>query len=387
VSAVPCVAIGDLAVPVGSWTPERDDPDGAFTYIDLSAVDQDAKTIMSARRLACAQAPSRARQVVRAGDVLISTVRPNLNAVARVPHDLDGATASTGFCVVRPSPEKLDGGYLFHWVRNPRFVGAMVRRATGASYPAVTDRAVLDSKLPVPPVREQRRIAEILDRADTLRAERRAALAQLDTLTQSVFQESFVEKSTCATHTLDSVCELITDGTHYTPTYSETGVIFLSSRNVTSGYINWDDVKYISANLHAELHRRVAPRMNDILLAKNGTTGIAAIVDRTSVFDIYVSLALLRPSKGMLPIFLREAINSPACTRQFNASLKGIGVPNLHLKEIRQTRVPVPPINLQCEFVERVQAIEKQKKIHLSSRVKLDVLFASLQHRAFRGEL
>jgi type I restriction enzyme S subunit len=146
-------------------------------------------------------------------------------------------------------------------------------------------------------------------------------------------------------------------------------------------------VKFIPESLHAELHRRVAPKKNDILLAKNGTTGIAAIVDRDCVFDIYVSLALLRPSSRVLPIFLQQAVNSPACTRQFNASLKGIGVPNLHLKEIRRTQIPVPPMELQLEFARRVTAVEALKAAQRASLAELDALFATLQHRAFRGEL
>jgi len=302
------VSLGTLVAPVKTWSPERDAPDKYFEYIDLGAVDQEKKVIVGAREVLCAEAPSRAKQIVAAGDVLVSTVRPNLNGVARVPAEMDGATASTGFCVLRPHPGCLDSGYLFNWVRSPHFVAEMVRRATGASYPAVSDRIVLESHLPLPPVPEQRRIAAILDKVDTLRAKRRTALAQLDTLTQSIFLNSFVKNGAFETRRLDSVCELITDGTHYTPTYSDNGVIFLSSRNVTSGYIDWDDVKYIPDGLHLELHRRVAPSLNDILLAKNGTTGVAAIVDRNVIFDIYVSLALLRASECVLPIYLREAI-------------------------------------------------------------------------------
>jgi type I restriction enzyme S subunit len=185
------VALGGLVDPVETWSPERDAPDGSFEYIDLSAIDQDAKAIIGAREVPCAEAPSRAKQIVAAGDVLISTVRPNLNGVARVPSEMDGATASTGFCVLRPRPEKLDGAYLLHWVRSPRFIAEMVRRATGASYPAVSDRIVLESRLPLPPLPEQWRIADVLDRADALRAKRRAALAQLDTLAQSLFLDMF----------------------------------------------------------------------------------------------------------------------------------------------------------------------------------------------------
>lgn len=141
---------------------------------------------------------------------------------------------------------------------------------------------------------------------------------------------------------LSQVCEKITDGTHQTPTYFDKGFLFLSSKNVTSGKINWDEVRYIDNKQHLEMQRRVSPRLNDILLAKNGTTGVAAIVDRDITFDIYVSLALLRPLNAIHPKFLLHFINSPIAKRQFTKRLKGIGVPNLHLEEIREVEISYP---------------------------------------------
>lgn len=164
---------------------------------------------------------------------------------------------------------------------------------------------------------------------------------------------------------LKEVCDKITDGTHQTPKYSTNGVIFLSSRNVTSGKIDWDNIKYIDEKQHIEMHKRVAPRINDILLAKNGTTGVAAIVDRDVVFDIYVSLALLRPLNGLLPTYLLHFINSPLAKKQFNKRLKGMGVPNLHLEEIREVEIPIPPPSEQKRIVEILDesfaAIDKAK--------------------------
>ena len=168
-SIVPSPAIGDIVDQVSSWTPGRDDPAGKFLYVDLSAVDQDSKMIVSPRRLSCADAPSRARQIIRSGDVLVSTVRPNLNAVGRVPAELDGATASTGFSVLRPRSEAVDGAYLFHWVRSHLFVAEMVRRATGASYPAVSDRIVCDSKIPDQFVAGRRRAVSACENSRTRR--------------------------------------------------------------------------------------------------------------------------------------------------------------------------------------------------------------------------
>jgi type I restriction enzyme S subunit len=189
--AVEFASVGEVVDDVMTWSPERDAPSETFVYIDLSAVDQASKSIVDARNMPCSEAPSRARQLVAAGDVLVSTVRPNLNGVALVPPVMHGATASTGFCVLRARPEELDSAYLFHWVRSPRFVDAMVRMATGASYPAISDRIVFESKLPMFPIAVQHRISRILNMADSLRSKRRAALAQFDVLAQSIFLEMF----------------------------------------------------------------------------------------------------------------------------------------------------------------------------------------------------
>jgi len=145
-----------------------------------------------------------------------------------------------------------------------------------------------------------------------------------------------------AKKTLKEVCAKITDGTHQTPKYFNDGIIFLSSKNVTSGKIDWDNIKYIDEKQHQEMHKRVAPKVNDILLAKNGTTGVAAIVDRDIVFDIYVSLAHIRTLDEILPKFMLYFINSPTAKKQFNKRLKGIGVPNLHLEEIREVKISYP---------------------------------------------
>src|SRR5690348_4215389 len=101
------VSICEVATPVTSWDPRKRARGELIRYIDLSAVDNERKAITAARIILGDKAPSRARQIVQAGDILVSTVRPNLNGVASVPPELDGATASTGFCVLRPNSRKV----------------------------------------------------------------------------------------------------------------------------------------------------------------------------------------------------------------------------------------------------------------------------------------
>jgi type I restriction enzyme S subunit len=148
----PVVALGNVLAQVDRCDP-RDTPHQAFKYIDIAGVDGAGGEIVTTRRLLGAQAPSRARQVVRAGDVLVSTVRPYLRATAVVPSDLDGQVCSTGFCVLR-SRYGYGHGYLYALTRTEWFTGQLNARARGASYPAVTDRDILQLRVPFPKAKE-----------------------------------------------------------------------------------------------------------------------------------------------------------------------------------------------------------------------------------------
>jgi len=384
--------IGDVVERVRTWDPSRQSPEETFSYIDLSAVDQQSKTIVGARRIVCSEAPSRARQLVAYGDVLTSTVRPNLNAVARVPAALEGATASTGFCVLRPRPCALHGDYLFHWLKTPAFVSEMTRRATGASYPAVSDRIIQESLIPLPPIPEQRRIAALLDRADTLRAKRRAAIAQLDALAQSIFLDMFGDPMTnpkgWPSAIVGDVLQSVSDGPHVSPKYSENGIPFLSTRHVRAGEIVWEDLKFISSEDAEVQWRKCKPTPGDILYTKGGTTGLAAVVTISEPFAVWVHVALLRPDASKIDASWLEAmLNSEYCYRQSQVLTHGIANRDLGLTRMVKIKMYLPPLERQRQFVSRKRGVEKLKQSYRCSLAQLDSLFASLQHRAFRGEL
>jgi len=252
-------------------------------------------------------------------------------------------------------------------------------------------------KIPVPPLAEQKRIVAILDEAfegiDRAIANTEKTLANSRELFESYLNAIFTQKGNgWAQNKLSEVCEKITDGTHQTPKYFETGFVFLSSRNVTTGTIDWEKVKYIDEAQHVVMQKRVSPRPDDILLAKNGTTGVAALVDKEIDFDIYVSLALLRPLAVILPRFMLHFVNSPVAKKQFNKRLKGIGVPNLHLEEIREVIISYPEELAEQEHIV-VKIDEMRSKIlHLETIYQqkiaaLKELKQSILQKAFTGEL
>lgn len=386
------VAIGDVVSSAKTWNPLRSAMDDVFSYIDLSAVDQDTKTIVGAREVACGEAPSRARQLVEKGDVLVSTVRPNLNGVARVSEDLDGATASTGFCVLRPRNRFIDGAYLFQWVKSPMFISDMVRKATGASYPAVSDRIVVESRIPLPGLLEQRRIAEVLDKAEELRTIRRAALDHLDILSQAIFLEMFGDPVTnpksWSRVILGDVIFKASDGPHVSPDYVEAGIPFLSTRHIRPGGVEWTDLKFISPEDAEEHWKKCKPEKGDILYTKGGTTGIAAAIDFDTSFAVWVHVALLKTDiNKVVPKWLESMLNSSFCYQQSQRLTHGIANRDLGLKRMVRIEMFLPPFSLQQEFARRVAAVERLKTAHRTALAELDALFASLQHRAFRGGL
>ncbi len=151
---------------LGSLTVEKVEQGGPsaadeFIYVDIGSIDNQSKRIVDPKRLSVAEAPSRAKQRLRAGDVLVSMTRPNLNAVALVPNELDGAIASTGFHVLRSKGDALPE-WIYYGVQTHRFIAEMSEVVQGALYPAVRPKDVKAFDLPVPLIEEQRRtIAEI----------------------------------------------------------------------------------------------------------------------------------------------------------------------------------------------------------------------------------
>ncbi len=184
----PCVAIGTLCEHTAVEDPQSRP---SFRYVDISSIDRISKEIVEAQEIDGLAAPSRARKAIRAGDVLVSTVRPNLNAVAIVPDHLDGQIASTGFAVLRPKRQGLGKRYLYYYCCTPEFVAALSAKVRGAQYPAVSDEDVRNVSIPLPPPSEQRRIVEILDQADRLRRLRAEADAKADRILPALFIKMF----------------------------------------------------------------------------------------------------------------------------------------------------------------------------------------------------
>ena len=277
--------------------------------------------------------------------------------------------------------------YLFYFMEG--YVEELRKLSIGGVIKYIKLGNLTDAMIELPDVETQKSIVNILSKSKGIIDSRNQELQMLDDLIKARFVEMFgtIDNNVynypiCC---LQEVCEQIKDGTHQTPVYTEdvvNGYKFLSSKDVTSGRIDWNHLKYIPESLHKELYARIAPKRGDILLAKNGTTGVAAIVDTDDVFDIYVSLALLRPIE-ICSVYLWAAINSVETKRQFDASLKGIGVPNLHLGEIKKARILFPPKEAQEQYASFVAQVDKSKAVVQKALDEAQLLFDSLMQQYF----
>ena len=154
----PTIPLDDLCEEITTWNIKKD-PRSSFRYIDIGSIDREKGIISNSSIIAADEAPSRAKQIVRVGDILISAVRPNLRGTAYVSQEFDDQICSTGFCVLRPS-NRINSEYLYYIARSDWFVSLLTSKVRGASYPAVSDRDIFEITIPVPNVEQQRKFSD-----------------------------------------------------------------------------------------------------------------------------------------------------------------------------------------------------------------------------------
>ena len=333
------------------------------------------------------------KQQLAGGETLVLNAAHSVTHVASktfyADQEVVGSLATGEWLIVRWSTETVDSRFGNHWINAPdtRF---RIRRLVNGIHLYPKDVARL--QIPLPPLDEQKRIAGILDAADALRAKRREALAQLDTLLQSTFLDMFGDPVTnpmgweqCV---VGDVVHAAKDGPHVSPTYAESGVPFLSTRHIKPGEVVWEDLKYIDQDEANRQWKKCKPEFGDILYTKGGTTGIAARVTTSEPFAVWVHVALLKPIvKKVHPIWIEAMLNSAYCYTQSQRYTHGIANRDLGLKRMVKIQMYLPPLAEQRGFAAVVESIEQQRVRQRAHLAELDTLFASLQSRAFRGDL
>jgi type I restriction enzyme S subunit len=311
------------------------------------------------------------------------------------PGHEEPAVFSNHFLRLRPREDKLDGRYLARWLvlqfQRGVFQGMCRQWVNQAT---VGRDSLLALRLPLPPLLEQGWIAEVLDRADALRAKRRATLSRLDSFTQSIFFDMFGDPATnpkgFPTKPLASLVradDTINYGVVQPGDDLDDGIPLVRVGDLFEGRVSHASLKRIAPSIEAA-YKRSRLRGDEILVSCVGSIGIVATAEESlKGFNIARAVARIPLAESIERSFVVAYLKTDWVQRYFVNELRTVSQPTLNIKQLAETRVFLPPIELQRNFAHRVAAVEKLKSAYHVSLTELNALFASLQHLAFRGRL
>ena len=385
-----------LTGPFGSQLHSSDySEDGIPVVMPQDMRDGRVKTARIAR-VGAAHVTRLRQHCLRRGDIVFSR-RGDVARFAVITEREDGWLCGTGSIRIRLNCPGIEVGYLRRFLSQPSIGAWLEHNAKGVTMPNLNTAITRALPLAYPPLPEQRRIAAILDQADALRAMRREALAQLDSLTQSIFIEMFGDPATNASKwQVLPMSELFADSPNFgtmIPADAERGSwLCLRVANIQDWQLDIADKKFV--DLPANVAERHGVRDGDLLMARAiasqehlGKCIVARPGSERWAFDSHLMRLRFRADRA-LPDFIRQMLRTPGGRSLFlRASRKSSVQYIINTKEMAALALPIPPLTLQQSFATRVEAIESLKATHRAALAESDALFASLQHRAFTGQL
>jgi type I restriction enzyme, S subunit len=391
-SAWPAVRLEDCAQIVSGATPSTSESgfwDGDIYWAtpkDLSEI-EGAYISVTPRRITRSGLASCAATVLPPESVLFSSRAP----IGHVAINTVPMATNQGFKSFVPKRDRVYAKFLYHWLRRNR--PYLESLGNGATFKEVSKAVVSRIEIPLPPLPEQRRIAEILDKADALRAKRRAALAQLDTLTQSVFLDMFGDPienprkfpQRPLIELVDSA-RPISYGILMPGPEQPEGVKYVRVVDMQEGGIDLSGIRKTTATI-SNAFRRSLLKAGDLLMSIRGHVGRFAVVpnelEGANITQDTARLAI----KGADPVFVRECLRTQAFQRWMVKHTKGVAVRGINLADVKLMPIITPKLDTQKEFSRFADAADILRTFQRASLAQLDALFASLQHLAFRGKL
>ena len=330
------------------FNPKSELPD-IFEYVDLESVV--GTDILSHRTESKSSAPSRAQRLAQKGDVFYQTVRPYQKNNCIFENDENNWVFSTGYAQLRPVN---DGYFLLTLLQNEDFVKLVLDRCTGTSYPAINsnDLADIDVNIPINNL-EQQRIGDYFRNLDSLITLHQRKYDKLTKVKKAMLKKMFPQNGANKPEIrfrgftdgwehckLNSIAD-VRDGTHASPQYFSSGHPFITSKNVKDGYINYDDVQYISDEDYEEINKRSKIDVNDILMGMIGTIGNLALIREEPDFAIK-NVALIKDTGDIFYLYLYHYLQSETVLNQLLENMDGGTQKFVALKRIRELNIAFP---------------------------------------------
>lgn len=333
---------------------------------------------------------------ITSNDLYIS-IAGTIGKTGIIPEILNGANLTENAVKLVYKTDQVDNKFVYLFTQSNSFMEQAGLATKTVAMPKLAISRLSEIQIPLPPLEKQKRLVALLDTLfakidrslELLNENIVAADALLPSALNTVFGELGEKWRIVKTN---DICTKITDGTHATPKYINFGIPFLSVKDITKGFIDFSNTRYISEEEHKFLSTRCNVEKNDLLYTKVGTTGVAKVVDTDNDFSIFVSIALLKPKHDVIQSkYFEYILNSPNCYEQAQNRTRGVANRNLVLKDIKEITFPLPPLDIQTQSVAYLDSIREKVEIlkHAQNdKIKnLKALKASLLDRAFKGEL
>jgi type I restriction enzyme S subunit len=389
VTHVPNIPLGDLmAKKAGSVDPSKF-PEEQFDLYSIPAFDLGAPTVEFGSNIGST------KQIVRSNDVLLSKIVPHIRRSWIVGSERGRRLIASGEWIVFRG-DSFEPAYLRHVLLSDSFHAQFMQTVSGVGGSLLRARPahVAQIEVPFPARPEQSRIAAILDQADALRAQRREALAQLDSLTQAIFIEMFgdpvsnpMQWPEMPLASLTREGDTINYGVVQPGDALDEGVPLIRVGDLVDDVFDVSNLKRIAPGIEAA-YKRSRLRGDEILVTCVGSIGVVALATSAMKdFNIARAVARIPLAESMDRVFVASYLQTDRVQRYFTSELRTVSQPTLNIKQIAETAVLCPPLALQQAFATRIQAVEALQATHRVALTELDALFASLQHRAFTGAL
>ncbi|ELI6431739.1 restriction endonuclease subunit S [Aeromonas salmonicida subsp. salmonicida] len=330
------------------------------------------------------------------GDVIVAKITPCFeNGKAAYLDSLQTKIGfgSTEFHVLRPDIDRLDGKYLFYLIWNDKFRCIAERSMSGsAGQKRVPAKFLQDFSIPLPPLEEQKRIAAILDKADTIRQKRQQAIALADDFLRSVFLDMFGDPVTNPKgwdkRPLHEIASHIVDCPHSTPRWTDEGIIALRTSNLTKGGWDWTDKRFVSELEYKERTKRSELVAKDLILSREGTVGIAALVPEGVKMCMGQRLVQIRVNDNhILPEYLLYLILIELEPDRISRLMTGSTSKHINVSDLKALSIMLPPLAIQNKFVETMTFLNGIKERLALFDVDSDMAFDAISQKAFSGQL
>ena len=253
---------------------------------------------------------------------------------------------------------------------------------TGATIPHIYFKDYKNEEFNLDLLERQAEIVEILEKCEKIIEKRKQEIQLLDQFIKARFVEMFGDCDDMVS--ISDLCSIITDGTHQSPKFQESGIPFILVSNLSNNTVTYNTEKYISEETYNELYKRTPIEKGDLLLSTVGSYGHPAVVTENTRFLFQRHIAYLKPKREVVNSFyLHSALLAPDGQRQIEEKVKGIAQKTLNLSEIRTIRIPVPEIEEQNAFEDFVHQVTKSKVVVQKALDETQLLFDSLMQQYF----